>query len=86
MYEKRDVAITALARASIVEAAARGDPITALLIPPEDIESAKHAGYVNSGKQYSCFTWMRENSAGAPSAIAGVEHLYAHALQLTNRH
>lgn len=84
-YEYRDAAITQLAAASIVEASVRGDPVAALLVSAADVPAAVRAGYVDSGKAYSCFTWQRENSAGAPSAIRGVEQLYEHAVHSTRR-
>lgn len=68
--------VTALARASIADAAARGQRFAVTLIGPTDVEAALRAGYTATQKQYACFLWSRENEDGAPSALAGIEHLY----------
>ncbi len=83
--EDRLAVITALARASIAEAAGRGEPLTALLIDPDDATGALTAGYTDTQTQYSCFLWARENSQGAPSALLGVERLYDTATRLATR-
>jgi hypothetical protein len=83
--EDRLAVITALARASIAEAAGRGEPLTALLIDPDDAAGALTAGYTDTQTQYSCFLWSRENSQGAPSALLGVERLYETATRLATR-
>lgn len=68
--------ITALARASLVEAALRGDPVSALLANPSDAPAAIRGGYQPTQKQYACFIWARENEHGAPSAVAAMDGLY----------
>lgn len=68
--------VTALARASLVEAARRGDPSAVLLVDPADSAAALRGGYQPTQKQYACFIWARENEQGAPSAIAGMDVLY----------
>lgn len=72
----RERLVTALARASLAEAARRGDPSAVLLVEPDDAAAAVRGGYEATHKQYACFTWTRENEHGAPSAIAGVDRLY----------
>lgn len=68
--------ITALARASLVEAAHRGDPVSAILVDPADAAAATQGGYQATQKQYACFIWTRENAQGAPSAVAAMDGLY----------
>lgn len=72
----RDTVVTALARASIAEAAVRGDSLCALLISPRDTPAALKAGYIDTHKQYASLLWSREDELGAPSALEGVERLY----------
>lgn len=72
----RGTVVRALARASIREAAVRGDPVCAALVDPTDQADAIAGGYAATNKQYASFLWSRENVFGAPSAVAGIERLY----------
>lgn len=74
--DDRERLIAALARASLIEAAHRGDPVSALLVDPADAPAATLGGYQPTQKQYACFIWTRENEQGAPSAVAAMDGLY----------
>jgi hypothetical protein len=66
-----------LARAAFREAALRQEAVCTLLIDPEDAQAAVAGGFNNTGKQYRCFLWRRENEQGWPSCSAAFERWYA---------
>jgi hypothetical protein len=66
-----------LARAAILEAALRNEPICALLVEPADVPAAVAGGFSATGKQYSNLLWARENEQGWSSCAAAFERWYA---------
>jgi hypothetical protein len=77
--------VRTLARASLADAAARGDPLAVLVAAAEDAPAAIEAGYRPTHKQYRSFLWAREDERGAPSALRGVRTLYERATHHAER-
>ena len=68
--------VRTLATGAISEAAKHGNPLSTLLILPEDAPFAVEAGWTDTQKDYSYFVWERESKTHYQKGLKALQYIY----------